>query len=707
MKKITALLLSSVLLLIAIFVAIPLSAVAADTEPTPIEATPLVMDSVANGDSATFTLSDVTSATFTSVKGTKITLNSGKDFYSVDGNGRGKYAATFTPVANTTVTPDETHFMFRYEANGASSICFKIVWAGSWLYLNSGATVEVLKDGATQWETKTATTDATPQIAFDEAFSGYIKFSYLANSILPSSSRTIEKMDFYTYGMGAVGENTYATEMTVGPFFTVTSDSTSTKINVPDEFKPLPIEAVPLIIDNISVGDAVTAADADPLSFTSVIGKRITLNSGKDFYGVNSEGRGSNGFRFDMDGEATVKTGDTHFMFRFETNGKATFSPMVVVSGSWYNLKSGATVEVLKDGDAQWKTLNTTDTTKPQIQFDGAFSGYIKIAYSNFDYGGVPTNIDRPMTRVDIYTYGMGTVGENTYANEMTVGPFFSVTSNSTSTVINVPDEFKPQPVEVKPLASSSAVVSSALAESVAIADSKSLSSAFENGKTFTLNSGKDFYAVNSNGRGTYGFTFYPTENLTIDMGETHLMFHFKSNGPATISPLLVSGSNWFYLTKSSTVQVLEDGDTNWSTLTTSSDEWSQIEFNKAFSGLVKIAYTDLNVTFYGDITSRPVTRIDIYTHGMGTVEEKVNATEMSVGAFYSVSSDSISTEINIDTVDGDVNVDGLVNTNDLNAVRNYMLRGTESKYLDEYGNLSGTDNVVDILDLVKIAALV
>ena len=700
MKKITALLLSSVLLLTAIFVAIPLSAVA-DTAPQPIEAVPLVMDSVTNGDSATFTLADVTSATFTSVKGTKISLNSGKDFYSVDSNGRGKYAATFTPVANTTITPDETHFMFRYEANGPSSFCFKIVWAGSWLYLNSGATIEVLKDGATGWETISATTGTTPQIAFDEAFSGYIKFSYLANSILPSSSRAIEKMDFYTYGMGTVGENTYATEMTVGPFFTVTSDSASTVINVPDEFKPQPIEATPFVMSSVTNGDtaALTLSDAAPLSFTSVTGKRITLNSGKDFYYVDNDGRGKYSASFTPTAGTTVTSDETHFMFRFEANGPSSFCFRIDWSGSWLYLNSEATVEVLKDGETQWETETVTAGTRPQIQFDEAFSGYIKFSYLN---NRILPSSEGEITNIHLYAYGMGTVGENTYATEMTVGPFFSVTSDSSSTEIKVPDEFKHQPIEAKPLALGTVSAGNL----VTTTDSYVFSSAAQNGITFTLKSGKDFYSVNNEGRGSNGFRIDMDSSATVNQGDTYFMFRFESNGKVSFSPMLVVSGSWYNLKSGATVKVLKDGENQWETINTSATVKPQIQFDEAFSGYIKIAYTDFDSNGIPSNINRPMTRIDIYTYGMGTVEDNIYATEMSVGAFYSVSSDSFSNTINIETVNGDVNVDGLINTNDLNAVRNYMLRGVESKYLNEYGKLSN-DEEVDILDLVKLSALV
>ncbi|MBO7218073.1 MAG: hypothetical protein J6V50_05175 [Clostridia bacterium] len=726
MKKITALLLSSVLLLTAVFVAIPLSAVAADTTPAPIEAKPFVIDSVTNGDSTALTIADGAPLSFTSVKGKRITLNSGKDFYYVDGDGRGKYSASFTPTAGTTVTSDETHFMFRFEANGPSSFCFRIDWADSWLYLNSEATIEVLKDGATQWETKTVTAGTRPQIEFDEAFSGYIKFSYLSNSILPSSESQIINIHLYTYGMGTVGENTYADEMTVGPFFTVTSNSASTVINVPDEFKPQPIEAVPFEFSYNSTwtGGNMSGVSTTPLSFTTAKGIKWILNSGKAFENAGAIMANPVGARFQLPSAYIIPANEEQYMFYVETNGKTSLFPRFYsYDYSQYFLKNNCTVQILEIGADSWKDLATVESGDTQgtnfggyaIELTKAFKGYIKIAYEdigNDNEGYINSNTGKNygLRAIDLFVKGMGTVGGNTYADEMTVGPFFTVTSDSASTKINVPENYQTMPVEAKPLVLDNSSAN-ALATNVTVADSKSLSSALENGKTFTLNSGKDFYGVRDNGRGSAGFTFNMNAGTTVNQGETHLMFHFKANGPAVFNPLFVSNNYWYYLKSSTTVEVLEDGDTNWKTIQTSgvvnpSDPWSQIEFNEAFSGLIKIAYSDLGLSFSDAITSYPVNKIDFYIYGMGEGDGYSYATEMSVGTFYSVSSDSISTEIDVDTVDGDVNADGAINSNDIYVVRNYMLRGIESKYLDEYGNLSDADTEIDILDLVKLAAL-
>ncbi|MBO7217373.1 MAG: hypothetical protein J6V50_01590, partial [Clostridia bacterium] len=371
----------------------------------------------------------------------------------VDGSGRGKYIASFTPTDGTKVTSNETHFMFRFEANGPSSICFRIDWAGSWLYLNNQATIEVLKDGTTRWETKTVTAGERPQIQFDEAFSGYIKFAYLDSSIIPASEREITNIHLYTYGMGTVGENTYATEMTVGPFFTVTFDSTSSEINVPDEPLPpaeeeeppqSPIDATPLgySYNNGAISAYVTVATEKPCNWTNEVGRRLTLKSGADFEKAdNKVATGARGiFNFTA---INVAEDDTHFIFHFKSNDKIIFAPVFSSLGGYpFALRRNCTVQVLKDGETKWKKIATVATGDNggnefggyAIKFDEAFSGLIKIAYKDIGHdekgkGHINSNEEKrpyPLTQFLFYPKAMGTVGENTYATDVTVGPFFT-----------------------------------------------------------------------------------------------------------------------------------------------------------------------------------------------------------------------------------------------------------------------------------------
>ncbi len=295
------------------------------------------------------------------------------------------------------------------------------------------------------------------------------------------------------------------------------------------------------------------------------------------------------------------------------------------------------------------------------------------------------------------------------YASNIMAGPFFSVNVDSGSTEIEVPEVYKTQPAEVSPIVIDSVTPTASITSKITLTEKAPIADIGAVGYQVKLGEGEAFYKVNDVGRGNYALTFTLPAKDTISTADTHLMFYFETDGPMSIA--LQVKPSWATLKTGQTVYLLQDGKKEWEEVKCVGGDTtnchSRIEFGSAFSGYVKIAYSGLSDAVRGKTN----TIINMYFAGMGdTGEDHPQAEEMTVGPFLSVSSDSPISEYEVNSTDGDVNVDGVIDAKDLGVVRKYLLSGgTVGKYLEKYGDVAEADSiseVIDILDLVKIASL-
>ncbi len=446
-------------------------------DPEPLEATPLIYSNQNQWSLDSYTVGeDVIPLDYTVAEGRRRKLSQGKKFQVTGGiiSSTTVYGERSILARSYDIPTTETHFMFYFEADGPMTIYPRLQgydYAADNMFLRNGCTVQVLEEGSSVWTDK-ATVDSGDStgadfgrsaIQFNKAFKGYIKIAYTdigndtngAVNSNPSRTYAIRTVEIFVKGMGT--EYGYANEFIFGPFFAVTTPNATklaTDIIVPEAYRPapepeepegpkaepgiLPSNVVPLEIKSAATGISVELTDAEALPFTSAVGKNLKLYTGTDFYNVNDNGRGSAGVVFTLKDSTKINKDDNHFIFRIETDGPLTFTPMMPLHMGtkdewWHYLADGATVLLLEDGETEWKELKTVNFTtakdnKPQIVLDRTFRGYIKIAYDSFDgQGGISTMNSVDVTRIDFYIHGMGEIDEHDNAENVVLGPFFTV----------------------------------------------------------------------------------------------------------------------------------------------------------------------------------------------------------------------------------------------------------------------------------------
>ena len=253
MKKLISLVLAIMLIASTLVCAIPLSISAAEA---PIEATPLTG----------FTANQVFNKAYVNLVMPEVT----KKFVTADGlrvTQRDAAAGPYTPTSSSQILirmfyADAAKNGYALPTDFASKGSFimyvnvpsanKMHWQFTTTYGANyqttcesapNATYEYVAVGGDTWST--ATTDENGAFVFDGAFEGYIKVSTSSIKCLDKVTVTYAYLGFMGIRLEGIGGD-YG-EVVAGPLFVTTDDSTSTKIAVPDEFKPAPIKAIPLI----------------------------------------------------------------------------------------------------------------------------------------------------------------------------------------------------------------------------------------------------------------------------------------------------------------------------------------------------------------------------------------------------------------------------------------------------------------------------
>ncbi len=662
----------------------PFFNVTKDTESTKIKvpakysAEPLEADAFKVGYVSNWTQymtgTEVTPLTDTTANGVKWTLNKDKDFLGSPDNPdkviSNNTGSRFELKSFLVLDEQHSHFMFYVETNGPTRLAARFVMGdGKQYQLKKGCTVQMFDMTENKWiDVKTVECgdeqgevfggDAIP---FTDSFKGYVKIAYTDIGIdgdgeiysKPDTAYTLKAVDLFVGAMGTVENVKYADEITVGPFFSVTnnSDYPEFKFNDPEVAQPkptngtLPSTVEPLKIGSVNAGLGVTIDDA-PLTYTDVFG--VKFSKTKNFETKGAVVTNNTGSRFEFTETPLIPASEEYIMFRIETDGKLVLYPRFYTTEYvLYYLRRKCKVQLLADGENSWVTVDTvkTDDTAGAtfggyaIQLDGEFSGYVKIAWS--DIGDMDKNEafhqyddeSYGIRTVDLFVKGMG----GAYASKYTVGPFFRVTKDSKDANVGT---------KLLTLNYNSAWTKDMSYEEVYPTTPYTT----EYGKKFTLNSGKDFYSVNADGRGVNALSF-TMANATVFKDDNFIIFRYAANGAATFSPVILSNGREYAIKSGATVQVLKDGNTEWETISTTGTTKPQIKFDEAFEGYIRIAYTDLDGGGISTKTNVSISRIDFYINGMGTVGANVNATELTVGPFFTYYDKDVAAKYTADNV--------------------------------------------------------
>lgn len=720
MKKTIALILSAALLLAACLCASPVSAETENTDP--INAIPLT--GYSKGEywwervTHDLIMPDGTK-NITTAKGIKMT--------SVDDTERtysGANASEILAGANYTENmTDGFELPVDFGTNGSFIVYVKTESAND-LYFSVRANnpsgdfitgeiknggYQYAEAGSTEWHD--GTPDENGIISFDKAFEGYIKVS--VNSLKGDTAFAFDRLSQISARFKNIG-GSYG-DIIAGPFFVTTEDSTSTKIVVPEEYRPQPINVTPLILstfNNLWQYDAAFIMPDGISSITNVSGIKL---SGNYMGELNLIGQGYSSYIY-------VNNSETHALpDGFTQNGSIiiyvkTYSSneivlMTTTNDTLTKIKANGSYEYAKLGDESWTSASSDESGV--IHFESAFEGLIKIPASSivgYDSGANMTF--NSLTYVDVRVGGIG--GK---FGDVTVGPFFVTTDDSASTEIVVPEEYRPSPLDIK-----SFDFGDVHAATYAFSADK-----FENTNNYKLYIGDSVlseapvkyqgsdvtpqWSYLENGDGIEGADNWTalvmsTRVKTYMKDAEGIVFYVDFPKANMFAPCLTfDGTNSIMLKPGEKVYVLQIGSDTWAEKSVENGYldnaliYGKVTFDSAFEGYIKVPFTSLNSdlgwrpTLNGDNMSA-LTSIALRFKGIG--DDTMYGKEITAGVTGYYTADTARAEIGSVTkpeyAAGDANYDWKVDSQDLVDVRKTLLG---------VGTYTGYD--VTVLDLIKV----
>ncbi len=538
--------------------------------------------------------------------------------------------------------------------------------------------------------------------------------------------------------------------------FEVTKDSNSTEINIPDEYKPTPIEAKPITGWSLVGTSSANREIVTPIgNFTTAQGVKFTSNTelsiektalagstnafawllykysdqtDKDPYTLSDNFKNSSLLLYvktDSANALHIQTAQKHGLYSYY--GDVT-------------LKKESTYYVAELDSRNWirKTVETVGRTQEIsnngiIEFDSAFEGYIKIPWSSFIMGDNDTNISNMVGSFQFRVAGVG--GEY---GSVTVAPVFEVTKDSNSTEINIPDEYKSAPLDVKSI--EMGTVKSRMTnfsvdrkdsgyslyiDSTVIGDTEKAWVSGDKKWTYVENThtGSDGNAnlimspvLPLAAKDVDGFLIYLKTDKANEFSltvEYEKGTHWNKDWNPTIS--LKPGEN---------VQVLAAGSDNWEKKTIEKGGFynggaeatlvfGKVCFDKAFEGYIKIPFTsfgnDSGWAPYTTITNGALDRIVLFQSAFkGIGGTKYGEVVTDIVGFYTSDTPHTTFNVSAQTYEtGDVNNDCFVNGTDLKELRKHLL-GIKAEVNTVYGNVNeDTDGNVDILDLIRLKKII
>lgn len=724
MKKTIALILSAALLLAASLCAFPVSAETENTDP--INATPLTGYTVINSwqyNADTAVMPGVTAA-YTTATGVKLSENYMGEI-DLTANGYSSYIYAQAMYSEDTATAyklpvgfaENGNFIIYVKTDAANKMTFtaKTECPSQWFTsgkISANGSYTYLETDSDKWENATA--DENGVISFESAFDGYVRIPVSSLIGMDGVPMEFNYLAFIDIRFGGIGGK-FGT-VTVGPFFVTTDDSTSTKIVVPEEYRPRPINVKPIILTGFNNHWAFDASFAMPYGISSITNLSGIKLSGNTNGEQDLMGKGYTGFLY-------VNNSETHELpDGFTQNGSIimyvktdSLNEIVLMTrtnnGTLTKLKANGSYEYAKLGDESWNSAVINENGI--IPFESAFEGFIKIpASSIIGYDSGANMVFDNLTYFDVRVGGIG--GK---FGDVTVGPFFVTTEDSASTKLIVPEEYRPAPLDIK-----SFDFGDVHAATYAFSADK-----LENTNNYKLYIGdsvlsetpvkyqgsnvtpKWSYLENSDGiEGADNWTalVMNTRVKTYMKDAAGIVFYVNFPKANMFAPCLTfDGANSIMLKPGEKVYVLQSGSDTWAEKSVENGYndnaliYGKVTFDSAFEGYIKVPFTSLNSdwgwrpTLNGDNMSA-LTSVALRFKGIG--DDTMYGKEIIAGVTGYYTTDTARAEIGSVTkpeyAAGDANYDWKVDSQDLVDAEKTLLG---------VGTYTGYD--VTVLDLIRI----
>lgn len=611
--------------------------------------------------------------------------------------------------------------------------------------LKLNGTYKLAAIGEDRWTEKTVSSVAGSDeynglIEFDAAFEGYIKIP--AASINWNGTSNIGRIESkFAYVGGDYGD------VTAGPFFYVTSDSESTRIEVPKEYRTAPVQATPVSRWTANK-NAAKVISTVTLPLGEIDAQGIKMTAATAFEKGDAE-LGSNdnytGFKL-AEAEALTDTSGYIFYLKtdsantvmphFEINAGKTWTPaMGIVPGKNYEYRT-------LDAD-KWSTGTAVACTTRSgfdggIKLDGPFEGFIKVSYSTLKNDSVTMNTaEHTLANFILKVKGLG----DSYGN-VTVGPVMLITSDSASPEIEVPAEYRPSPINVNSVEFKSAIngayafsanpvengYSLSISDSVLSEDEVKFVGGENGTKKWSYVEADD---ANIGGNGLTNLKMTPKLPLAPRDVDGFIVYLKTESANAFAFQLTYEKGthwtkNWFpemHLIPGKTVMVKASSSSRWEEKTVdvgrtgNTSIYGAVKFDSAFDGYIKIPYSSIGrddswkpYTTVEDGAIDRITEVVFRFKGVGGKLENGLYGNVTAGLVGYFTEDSTSVEMNITEpayLTGDVNNDCFRDSKDLIQLRKYLL-GVEAEINPEYANVDESeDQQVNIIDLVRLKKLI
>ena len=438
------------------------------------------------------------------------------------------------------------------------------------------------------------------------------------------------------------------------------------------------------------------------------------------------------GFRMD-----TAVKGTSGIIFYVKTSSANTIMPYIsfAMPNHGYDYRPdmalgvGGTYQYKAIGASEW-SIGTAVAGTPStsiwgaVKFDSAFEGFIKIPYSALkndnEYAVVCPDLEenaQSLTGVRLIFKGIG--GEY---GDTVFGPVMLITADSPSPKIEVPEKFRPAPIEATVLSNcryynhNSAELTETYSQPVAGLAMRGITPAIA-GEKMGLQA--DYPAASN----LYSKLSYAESGIDepLDASDaTALLLYVEAQGDNVIVPTVsVSSASHSFdpdyaLRVGAAYSYMRPSDTAWTTANAGASGYNEtsscfgtIALENGFKGWIKIDYSSfVSEVLYGQsFTGKDIVRITVLFVKIGFVDDVEHT--LTVGPVAKVTADSVLTEIKFtETVyeTGDINFDRAVDGSDLVVLRKQLLDIIKADKVQS--DINGDDGV-DILDLVRLKKII
>lgn len=465
-----------------------------------------------------------------------------------------------------------------------------------------------------------------------------------------------------------------------------------------------------------------------PLGYTNAYGLKTraddaTKGAGVDFGNINSS-RLFIGVKYESSNYYQVSESSKGIILylKTETANDMVLNVLFDRSGTerTFALKVGSSYQYAALGDDNWTDAEAkaggleASNYYGSFGFDGPFEGYVKVPFTSLvrDAGGTIDLTQDKLKEVKLKFKALGA----TYETGATVGPVMIVTEDSDSTKINVPSDYKTDPIEVK---------------TVNIGKARAAAYNFNSEKT---NDGYRLYANSAitvddgkiGSSSSANFLMIPSIPLAPRDSEGFIIYLKTEKANDLAFSLEYEQKSWkfgwspvMYLKPGQKVSVRKSTSNLWEEkevvegVTGNNVIYGKLTFADAFEGYIRIPYSALN----NDLSFTPnrnknngaisrITQIACRFKGIGGTADNGGYGDITVGLEGYITADSTSGEIvaSAPVYDkGDVNNDWSVDDTDIAELRKYLL-GISAEVNEATANVNDdVDGTVDITDLVEL----